>query len=205
MSTTVVIASYGEESWSELAHERALPSVRDQECEVLIGHDPHGSIASVRNELAAKATGDWLCFLDADDELGAGFVAQIERIAHRQARRQSVVLLTPAISYVNNKTGRRSPPKFWPECELATGNWLVIGTVVPTALFREIGGFHDFPHGLEDWNLWARCVRAGASIIKVPRAIYIAYQNHDSKHHQLLRNRRSYLKFYEAARKDAWG
>ena len=32
-------------------------------------HYPDGNVSTFRNEVAKQATGDWLCFLDADDEL----------------------------------------------------------------------------------------------------------------------------------------
>ncbi len=34
-------------------------------------HEDDATIAEVRNKNTVDATGDWLCFLDADDELGA--------------------------------------------------------------------------------------------------------------------------------------
>jgi hypothetical protein len=114
------------------------------------------------------------------------------------------VLLTPRISYVVK--GRTKPPRYWKgdADTFKTGNWLVIGTLVQRELFMEVGGFRPFPHGLEDWNFWARCVRAGAEIRKVPSAIYIAHYNDESDHHILARDRKAYMTHYEAARADAW-
>jgi GT2 family glycosyltransferase len=112
-------------------------------------------------------------------------------------------LFTPAVQSI--RKGRPGRPFFFAECSLETGNWLVIGTMISKTLFTEIGGFREHPHGLEDFNLWARAVRAGAKIVKVPDAVYRAHWNAKSKHHVLARNRPAYMVAYEAAREDAWG
>ena len=199
---SILIATYGGAGWRRLARDRALPSAEGQGAtEIILEHQKGGTVASSRNAAAERARGDWLLFLDADDELGRGYVAHMLRAA--RIANGVPTLLTPRVSYAAK--GRRKPPRFWKEVDLAGGNWMVIGTVVPRTLFLEVGGFHDFPHGLEDWNLWARCVRAGAKIRKVPGAIYIAHYNERSKHHELARDREEYMKHYEAAKQDAWG
>jgi glycosyltransferase involved in cell wall biosynthesis len=180
---TIVIATYGEEYWESLARERALPSVMHLEAnhEIIIGHSPDASIADVRNGLAAEATGEWLCFLDADDELDHGYVAAMEENA------QPRHLLTPRVMQVIN--GRRKRAQFYREVNLLSGNWLIVGTLVERSLFEEVGGFGDYPHGFEDWSLWYKCARVGAKVKKVPSAIYVQHVNPDSKHRQGWRDR----------------
>ena len=195
--TSIVIASYGDAEWSRMAHSRAVPSAERQDAhEVVVVHQPRGNISAARNEGAAQATGDWLCFLDADDELDPRFLTAMARA--QRMRRQTIdgsrVLYTPAVSYV--RQGRRRPAMIHREVPLTSGNWLVIGTLVSRELFNEVGGFRDWPHGLEDWDLWARIWTAGCTIIKVPRAVYIAHWNEDSKHHVLARDKRAYLDAY---------
>ena len=190
MDISILIPSYGEPVWQEMAETRALPSAMAQNAhEVLIDHDPDGTIASGRNGLAEKATGEWLLFLDADDELGPGYVAAMQR-AYGQGRLVYDVppLLTPAVSYVTK--GRRQAPRFMPGTDLRKNNYLVVGTLVERDLFLEVGGFNDLPHGFEDWSLWAKCWKAGAKIIQVRRAVYIAYINLESKHRQAWKDRR---------------
>ncbi len=202
MSVSVLIATYGSDEWHDLAWSRAYPSAVDQGAkEVLVFHDPEGTIASVRNELGRTAKGEWLCVLDADDELAPGYLDAMERAAGQAG--DGPVLLTPAVSYVKKLKPER--PRFWPEVDFQSGNWLIIGTLVRKSMFDEVGGFRDFPHGLEDYNFWARCVRAGAKIIKVRDAVYLAHWNYESKHQKLSQNRPNYMREYEEARLDAWG
>lgn len=166
-----------------------------------MSHQPDGTVASSRNAAAAEATGDWMIFLDADDELAPGY---IDAMKAAQARHPGDnMLFTPAVQQI--KKGPPRPPFFFPECSFTTGNWIVIGTMVSRRLFLEVGGFDEHPHGLEDWQLWAKCVKAGAEVVRVPKAVYVAHFNQRSKHHVLSRDRKAYMVAYEKARASVWG
>ncbi len=202
---SVIIATYGETAWCDLAWKRARPSLGQQfggMFEIIPVHEPEGTRASSLNNGASQATGDWLCVLDADDELAPGYIGAMRRALERNTDGDSV-LFTPATQWI--RRGIPAPPGFQTEVPLERGNWLVIGTLIRRDLFMQIGGFHEHPHGLEDWNLWARAVRAGARIVRVPEAVYIAHVNPQSKHHiEFRRHRRGYWDAYEKARADAW-
>jgi glycosyltransferase involved in cell wall biosynthesis len=209
MNLSIIIATYGEDSWANLAQTRAAPSAAAQDAfEVLVGHDPDGTVAGVRNALAANAEGDWLCFLDADDELAPGFLGAMERALEQEPEMASSgdgLLLTPAVSYV--RKGRGSPPQFNDRgIPLSQDNWLVVGTLLPRSLFEYVGGFGDYPHGFEDWSLWSKCWRVGARIVKVKDAIYRAHVNPHSKHRQGWRDRRWQVETHQrvAAELAAW-
>lgn len=207
MIVSIVIPSYGKNVWEEVAETRALPTALAQEAhEVLIGHDPEGTIASVRNELAEKATGDWLLFLDADDELAPGFLGAMQRAWEQGSRGGDPSpdgpppLLTPARSY-SQRQGRWGPEHFETEKDIQEGNWLPIGTLVSRSLFMEVGGFREW--GLyEDWDLWARCVNAGTEIVKVPEAVYLAHVSLISRNRNAKRKERNY--WHQAIGHDLW-
>lgn len=154
--------------------------------EVLIRHEPDGNRATVRNALARKATGRWLCFLDGDDELAPGYIDAMAKAETENA------LLTPRVSYVVK--GRARPPKFWPEVPMWSGNWMVLGTLVERDLFHKVGGWREFNmsdwNEWDDWDLWIRCQKAGAQPIKVKNAIYIAHQEKTSRHRSLPHEQR---------------
>lgn len=136
----------------------------------------------MRNALAANAEGDWLCFLDADDELASGYLEAMARVGGDN------VLLTPAVQKV--RKGKRAAPTFYPEVDLMVANWLIVGTLVRRDLFERVGGFEDYPHGFEDWSLWFKCVKTGARVVRVPKAVYIQHVNPQSKHRQGWRDRK---------------
>ncbi len=206
MSISVIIATYGDHEWYELALKRAHPSIALGDNTQVVGcHDALGTIASARNEGAKDAWGDWLCFLDADDELAPGYVGAMERALEREgADGNQRLLLTPAVSIVRN--GRAGPATFFKEVPLRQANWLVIGTLVHRDLFWEVGGFPEAEHGLEDWALWSKCVRAGAKIVKVPDAVYRYWANPQSMHRIMWRDKAKQVAAHRrvAAELDEW-
>lgn len=194
----MLIATYGDDGWNEIAWARAYPSIFDSPgaSRVVVHHEPDGTLASTRNNAAARLmSGDvgWLCFLDADDELEPGYLEAMDRAAHdhafnhtvdyvqtasgprptRNARLAPSALLAPAVRYVlpSGSAGDAAIPNAgkWP----AT-NECVIGTLIREDLFRALGGFRELP-SLEDYDLWLRAVKAGAQIVHVPDAVYRAH------------------------------
>ena len=180
-----------------------MPSANQQNAlEVLTCHDYDATIAEVRNDLAAKAYGDWLCFLDADDELGPGYLAAMERALEQERGTAATdpLLLTPAVAYVHK--GRARPPRFHPVGNFQDDNYVVVGTLVERKLFFEVGGFGDYPHGFEDWSLWAKCWKAGARVVQVKRAIYYAHVDQHSKHREGWRDRSWQVATHERIRRE---
>ena len=114
-----------------------------------------------------------------------------------------LLLFQPSVCYV--KRGKRAPPNLIGPRDLREDNYLVVGTVVSRELFFRVGGFNDYPHGFEDWSLWAKCSKAGASVVPVRGAVYIAYINPTSKHRLLWRDRRKQVAAHEQIQKELFG
>jgi glycosyltransferase involved in cell wall biosynthesis len=184
MQISVCIASYGEERWRRLACERALPSAHAAGAQdIVLRHEPEGDVASSRNAAAAEAKGDLLVFLDADDELDPGFLRAMQEAASSSDPERT--LYTPKVSYIIR--GRAQPAKFWASKPLREGNWMVIGTMVPKRLFFEVGGFESWPLAYEDWQLFCKLEKAGASIVRVPKAVYRAHWSTNSRNKRISR------------------
>lgn len=189
MSVSVCVSTYGEERWAELARSRAIPSAEGQGVEVVFTHMPEGSVALARNASAEQASGEWLVFLDADDELAGGYVTQmLDAVGVLELVSDETpwtTLFTPAVSYCVD--GRKQAPKFWPVVPYQDANWMVVGTMISREWFHELGGFRNYgdPPGsnaYEDWGLWALAQREGSTVVKVPDAVYVAWVTQDSRH-----------------------
>lgn len=167
MDVTVLVATFGADHWRTTA-ERAIASAEPQATTIHVHGD---TLHQARNEAAVMARTEWLCFLDGDDELEPGY---FDAMATGTAD-----LRGPSVRYVHQ--GRRtSPVKVWPEQDLRDGNHLVIGTLVRRDLFIEVGGFYDWPM-YEDWCLWQRCHRDGATVETIPAAVYRAHVRNRSR------------------------
>lgn len=176
MDVTVVIATYGDTSWLDLA-DRAEASVPHGIRVVRVHGD---TLHDARNTGLGMVDTEWVCHLDADDELEPGYFTEIARGA--------ADVRAPSVRYCLNQRQRRPPyvPQVAGHTHACTadclpyGNWLVVGTVARTALLRDVGGWRDFPV-YEDWDLWLRCHLAGASIEAVPAAVYRAHVRFGSR------------------------
>ena len=201
---SVIVATYGDIEWLHLARDRAYPSVlrQNDECEVLMHHEPDGTRATSLNNGAARTTGEWLLFLDADDELAPGYLAAMRHALNQHGDGK---LFTPAVQQI--KKGRPGKPFFFDRgISLRDDNWLVIGTLISRSMFGRVGGFEEYPHGFEDWALWSKCYRVGAEIVKVPNAVYLYYYNPQSAHKRAWRDRKQQVAMHlrVAAELDAW-
>lgn len=183
MNVSILICTHGDRHWEERA-QAAVKSAEGQmqPREVVQFHMDDGTLAEVRNGAARMATGDWLCFLDGDDTLAVGYLATMRTVmrhwnlARPGDLRENPLLLVPALQQVDTAgdVGLAKIPDW--ERLLIDLNCGVIGTLVPRRLFLEVGGFHEWPV-YEDWDLWLRCVRAGARLVPVPDAVYRARVN----------------------------
>lgn len=171
---TIVVATYGENGWDEIAERCAVPSALKQGVDVISVHLPTGTLAEARNEALRRVRTEFVIFLDGDDELEPGYV---DAMATGTAD-----LRAPALTQYYRGSLFTEPfmPKVFmhrhdcePDC-LRVGNWLVIGTCARAQLLRDVGGWEEWPWS-EDWQLWAKAWKAGASVEAIPDAVYKAH------------------------------
>lgn len=176
----MIVSTFGTPEWEERGSGVPLSSaIRQRPFEAFAYHADDLTLAAVRNEAATVAAGDWLCFLDGDDRLDPGYLHAMYRARERLLEVRTCVgcepenaLLVPAVSYDNGGqlTGPKIPAWGRPLEEI---NCAVIGTLIHRNVFRAVGGFRELPV-YEDWDLWLRAVRYGASLVAVPDAVYVA-------------------------------
>lgn len=183
-TVAVIIASYGDSAvWNPLA-QRALASVANQDRAPDAVYRIHGdTLHDARNMGGSAVNTDWLCFLDCDDELEPGYLrAMMEAAGERNVK---YALFFPRVRYVSQFVANKDyipQPTTLKIKPLWRGNYMVIGTLVQRELFLEVGGFRNW-EAYEDWDLWMRCVTAGAFDYLVEGAIYRATRRLQSRNH----------------------
>lgn len=176
MEVTVIVATFGEERWAELARSRAVPSAAAQCAQVLHVHGE--TLHQARNDGAASASGEWLCFLDADDELEPGY---LEAMAEAERGAPADALLTPRIRYVAGEfPDADQVPQDFTGRNMRTLNPCPIGTLISRRRFDESGGFWPEP-AWEDWSLFRRAWLLGSEVVPVSRAVYRAHSSPHSR------------------------
>lgn len=176
MDVAVIVATFGEQKWVDLAHERAIPSVARQTMAPAACIYAHGkTLAEARNDAAESCDAKWLIFLDADDELAPDYVEQMHR---KTIMSPDASIFVPMVQYVH--PDREEAPRQLGPYVLRDQNYIVIGAPVKRVLFDAAGGFWG-ERAWEDWSLWLRCERLGAESAFAPRAVYRAYVNPSSR------------------------
>jgi len=176
VSVAVVIGTFGDAArWGALAARAVASCARQTRRPDEVLHVHADSLAAARNAGAEAARTEWLCFLDADDELDPRYVEAM-LAGDGDLRYPRVVWLEP---------GRPEPPP----CalgpfDLRERNYLVIGTLVRRAQLLRLGGFDARLPMYEDWDLWLRCARDGARIVLCRDAVYRAHVRPGSRNRQ---------------------
>lgn len=177
MDVTVAVCTYGDDHWQQLA-QRAIASAETQ---APVTHIHGDSLHGARNQALDHVDTPWIVYLDADDELEAGYIDALAR--------GTADLRAPAVRYVTR--GKAHQPRMprvaghrhdcMAECIASgAGNWLVVGTAAPTQMLRDVGGWEPWPV-YEDFAIWMRVLRAGATVEAIPSAVYRAHVRSDSR------------------------
>lgn len=160
MDVTVVVGTYGQQEWIDLAEQRALPSARQQGCPVIHVHGD--TLAQARNDAISAARTRWVTVLDADDELSPRYVARLLR-GTADIRSPLLVRVTA--------DGKRVPVRGLAQRDIERINPLPVCCLARRDLILDAGGFAEWPHW-EDWALWLTMVRRGATYEHLAGAAY---------------------------------
>ena len=139
----------------------------------VVYREKRGHISEASNSALALATGEFIAFLDHDDELPehALYMVVVELNDHPEAD-----LIYSDEDKINEK-GKRFGPYFKPDWnyDLLLGqNYLAHLAVYRTALVREIGGLRKGYEGAQDWDLALRVVEKipSSHIRHIPHILY---------------------------------
>ncbi len=155
MDVTIIVGTYGSDDWADAGWQTAI---RHDGVHV---HGP--DLATARNQAAYRSHTEWLVFLDADDKLAPGYLDGLAAVDGD--------LRAPVLE-LRYEDGRRVRPDL-PGRDIERMNPCCIGTGIRRQLFMDCGGFPQFS-AWEDWALFLRAHRRGATIAHAPAAVYEA-------------------------------
>lgn len=137
----------------------------------VVRREHNGGISAATNDAIASASGEFIVFLDNDDELAPEALAEM---AAAIAANPEVDLLYSDEDKIDEHGERRDPtlkPDFSPDF-LASSNYLCHLTVVRRSLLEEIGGLCSALDGSQDYDLVLRASERARSIVHVPKILY---------------------------------
>ncbi|HVW70813.1 MAG TPA: glycosyltransferase family A protein, partial [Steroidobacteraceae bacterium] len=183
---TVIIPTFNAAQYVEHAVESALAS-RGVPVEVIVVDDgsvddtwrllerfdparvrrlrqDHGGPYRARNLAAREARGEWLAFLDADDDWEPGKLASQLRLADERTS----LVYTDRLNFgdLARLSERQSDGvRLWDGDifePLLLGNFITLSSVLMRkSAFERLGGFEVERRGVQDWDLWLRYAADG--------------------------------------------
>jgi len=181
MEIQVIVTTWGHPSWAGQASRIAIPSVVDQDVMIYHHHDESAPSAGAARNRAVEICDpqEWICFLDADDELEPGYFDAMRAVGLWDSH-----LGTPALRLPGKE------PEIYPQRDIIYDlNPCPIGTLIHRDVFEDAGQFWGEP-AWEDWSLFRRAVLRGASIRFVLDAVYNASASTRNGRNSTVRNPR---------------
>lgn len=159
-------------------------------------YKPNGGLSSARNHGIKSATGEYICFLDADDLLDRQKLEK--QLACFVKDPAADIVYGKAMFFKNDAPGTLYPDKTGASVSelsefsgkgealitlLTRKNITVVSApMIRKSVFDKVGTFDESYRSYEDWQFWARCALAGCAFVyhaEPPVCTYIRF-GHES-------------------------
>lgn len=205
MNVTIVIATCGDETWKSMG-DLAYQSI---EGNIIRVHEPDMTVSQVRNYALRFVNTKYVCFVDADDTLAKGYFdfEPVEDVTVTSIRYKfSGEPMIPKV-WLHEAYGKKQHKYACKGDCLPDGNYIHVGAIVRTELVKEKGGFDEYPV-FEDWALWLKLYKNGATFGRHPESVYEASvrenNNHRNRSIPRLERNKVHEKIYEDIMGKKW-
>jgi glycosyltransferase involved in cell wall biosynthesis len=168
---------------TDATHEVAARYVAARPDRVRLVEQPNRGLTLARAAGLAAARGDWLVFLDADDQLDPDMVSTCLGAAAKHPDASVVVgnaLLVGADGASDPHLHVQQRVPAWPTVLEVNPFGALVGVMIRAAAVDRVGGLAvDGILGCADWELWVRLIRTGATVATIP-AVLGRYRRHDT-------------------------
>ena len=141
----------------------------------LIEHDRNRGVSMARASGLVATRGDFLVFLDADDQLAPHMVATCLRAFGGYPKAALVVGNAWTVGPDGRSDTRLLDQQWvprWPAVIETNPFGVLVGVMMRTDAVRKVGGFGtDDLRACEDWDLWARMIRCHMQVVTVPQRL----------------------------------
>ena len=160
--------------------EAAIRAAAGDERVTVIRQENAGPGAA-RNALAALARGEFLCVLDADDEMLPDYLATMRDVIGQASGHDTYA----CNAWCVDPNGERSlwHPDRDPDLtlrlrpiDLLRSNGIFVMAAVRASTFHRVGGF-DPAAGVEDYDLWLRIMAAGGTHLYTPAILGVYHRS----------------------------
>ena len=127
-------------------------------------------VSAALNEGASLATGEYLTFMDHDDEMGNNALYEVFDVIHKHC--PDVIYSDESIIGGEGRTlGKHFKSDYSPDL-LLSHNYITHLLIVKKSLFHEIGGFSSEYDSAQDYDLVLRLVERTNNIYHIPKILY---------------------------------
>ena len=155
---------------------------------ILIEQENKG-LPSARNTGIAKAKGEWIISLDADDILDSTYIEKCLSLTE-----DAEIIGTGQEEFGDSQNKRLFEPEI-PHERFKTGNRINCSAMFKKEIWEKIGGYDEtMTKGYEDWDFWYRATKQGYKV-KTIQEYLLKYRKHGeslvsiaTRHHEEIMN-----------------
>jgi GT2 family glycosyltransferase len=149
-----------------------LEEFRNRDSRIKIHYsEKNGGIAAATNQAAHLATGDFLAFLDSDDELEPDALLENVLLLNKNKDADFIYSDDDKIDENGNRYGPQFKPDWSPEL-LLSYCYISHFKVVRKSLFFELGGLRDGFNPSQDYDFLLRMSERTDKIFHIPKILY---------------------------------